>query len=147
MTDTLTAAFSRDPATADELRAVLAAMTADGLVLVHLDDLPRLAGERPFESAAAERVAALAEDLGRLRRRLPPDADDYLYRRIVGHVEVLDSIVCPPAARIKDNLIAAGYDEDEAVALALAVVESRAERLRLLTGTVTSWRERRGDES
>ena len=136
MNETFAAAFSRDPATADELRAVQAEMNADGLVLVHRDDLAGLVGERPFESAAAERVVALCEDLGRWRRRLPPDADDYLYRRIVGHLEVIDSIVCLPAARIVRNLIAAGEcDEDEAVTQALAVVESRTERLRLLTGT------------
>ena len=57
MTDTLTAAFSRDPATADELRAVLAAMTADGLVIVHRDVLAGLVAACPHAGADAVRVA------------------------------------------------------------------------------------------
>ena len=69
MTDTLTAAFSRDPATADELRAVLAAMNADGLVLVHRDDLAGLVAACLHAGADAVRVAVqvlLASDLDAL---------------------------------------------------------------------------------
>ena len=56
--DTFAAALSGAPATGDELRAVLAAMTADdGFVLVHRDDLAGLVAACPHAGADAVRVA------------------------------------------------------------------------------------------
>ena len=69
MTDTFAAALSGTPATGDELRAELAAMTADGLVLVHRDDLAGLVAACPHAGADARRVAEhvlLASDLDAL---------------------------------------------------------------------------------
>ena len=69
MTDTFVAALSGTPATGDELRAVLAAMTADGLVLVHRDDLVGLVAACPHAGADAVRVVVqmlLASDLDAL---------------------------------------------------------------------------------
>ena len=61
MTDTFAAAFtaalSGAPATGDELRAVLAAMKAEGFVLVHLDDLAGLLAACPHAGTDAVRVA------------------------------------------------------------------------------------------
>ena len=69
MTDTLAAAFSRDPATGDELRAAQAELTADGFVVVHRDDLAGLLADSPHAGADAVRVAVqvlLASDLDAL---------------------------------------------------------------------------------
>ena len=69
MTDTFAAALSGAAATGDELRAELAAMNADGLVLVHRDDLAGLVAACLHAGADAVRVAVqvlLASDLDAL---------------------------------------------------------------------------------
>ena len=71
--DTFTAAFtaalSDAPATADELRAAEAELTAEGFVLVHRDDLAGLVAACLHAGADAVRVAVqvlLASDLDAL---------------------------------------------------------------------------------
>ena len=69
MTDTLTAAFSRDPATGDELRAVQAELTAEVFVVVCGRVLAGLVADCPHAGTDAVRVAVqvlLASDLDAL---------------------------------------------------------------------------------
>ena len=58
MTDTFYDAFSRDPATAYELRAALAELEAEGFVLVHRDVLAGLVAACPHAGPDAARVGA-----------------------------------------------------------------------------------------
>ncbi len=84
-------------------------------------------------TALQDRLRALAEDVGRLRRLT--DADTYgafILERAAGHLETIDNILSPTAGQLVHDLKAFGVDEDEAVAEALAEVDARARALHLL---------------
>jgi hypothetical protein len=60
-----------------------------------------------------DRVTLLADDVGRLRRRLPPDTlyTGWLVERLGDHVDVLDAMLRPTAG----ELVAAGVPVKEAL--------------------------------
>jgi hypothetical protein len=80
-------------------------------------------------TAAAERVAVLAADLGRMRRHLRPEKDgyvDFLLGRVGLHVAMLDALLRPTAA----EWVRAGLPVEDA----LAAVDADTARLRRALG-------------
>ena len=75
-----------------------------------------------------ERLALIADDLGRLRRRLPPETiyTGWLVERLAEHVDVLDAMFRPSAADRYRSNVRFGVDELEAVQTALATVDAEA---------------------
>jgi hypothetical protein len=70
---------------------------------------------------------ALAEDVGRLRRRAEPESlEAHLADRIAGHVEVLDALLQPTAAEL--------HADGVSVEDSLAFVDERVEELSCLLG-------------
>jgi hypothetical protein len=81
-----------------------------------------------------DRLVALAEDVGRLRRRLRDESRDDTYLafvagRVAAHVESLDGMLFPTAS----ELVVAGA----AVGEALDTVDERTRSLRRLLGEET----------
>jgi hypothetical protein len=80
------------------------------------------------EFALFRRIDALAEDVGRLRRRLADDGHGlHLVDRVSGHVETLDAILWPGAGELVHGY---GYSAREAIQNA----DARAWRVRSLLG-------------
>lgn len=82
--------------------------------------------------ALLSRVSALAADVGRLRRLLPPDTPytGWLVERLGEHVESLDVQLRPTAAELYRAHVLFGLGEDEAVRAALELVDADAAALR-----------------
>jgi len=84
-------------------------------------------GQSQAGQALRGRIQALAEDVGRLRRRVEPDTyDAFLAFRIAGHVEALDALAWPTAAEL--------YRECVDVDLALELVDEHAAKLHRTLG-------------
>jgi hypothetical protein len=82
-------------------------------------------------TATADRLHALAADVGRLRRRVDPASyAGFLAWRVAGHVDSLDAMLEPTAA----ERVAAGVDVEEA----LELVDTRTAELRRLLGDDTA---------
>jgi hypothetical protein len=83
-----------------------------------------------------DRVVLIADDLGRLRRRLPPDTPyaGWLVERLGKHVETLDAMLRPTAADRYRAYVLSGLVEDEAVQAALDTVDAEADELRRRLG-------------
>jgi hypothetical protein len=88
--------------------------------------------------AFARRIEAIAEDVGRLRRRFASNESAWTGLAIVGslahHVDALDAFLQPTAADIyAANLWECG-DEQESVTAALEDVDRRVRHFRMLLG-------------
>jgi hypothetical protein len=85
--------------------------------------------------AFAGRVEALAEDVGRLRRRLVDDEYGlHLVCRLAMHADFFDAFIRPTAAEIFVANLAFCGDEQQAVDAALGDVDARARHFRGLLG-------------
>jgi hypothetical protein len=87
--------------------------------------------------AVLDQVDLIAEDIGRVRRLVPAELAyiAYLLERIAGHVEAFDAVLQPTAAEMyRANLRLSG-DEELSVREALADVDVRVRRLRVLLGS------------
>jgi hypothetical protein len=73
------------------------------------------------------RIDALADDVGRLRRRVEPGSSlEHLAERLAGHVETLHLIVTPSAG----ELVAwHAPGDEEAIGEAIRIVDERWKRL------------------
>jgi hypothetical protein len=81
------------------------------------------------------RVEALAEDVGRLRRRSTSTGwDAHILDRVAGHVETLDLILSPTAGEVYRANRRFGAGDELALDCALEDVGNRAARLRSLLG-------------
>ena len=87
-------------------------------------------------TALDDLTLALADRVGRLRRRVDPGSyDGLLVAQLAGLVETLDAQVQPCAAELVRDLVAeCAGDEDVAVEVALDLVDGRAAQLRRLLG-------------
>src|SRR5262245_45827923 len=87
-------------------------------------------------SALLAMVEAIAEDVGRLRRRFASNESAwtgvYLVERLAGNVESLDVMISTPAAELYRDFLAYCGDEELALEESLAVVDRRAAELRRL---------------
>jgi hypothetical protein len=89
-------------------------------------------------SPALARLDALAADVGRLRRRYASSTDaragTFFLDLIAGHVQALDALLRPTAAKVyAANLWLCG-DEQVSVTAALADADARTRHLRSLLG-------------
>jgi hypothetical protein len=73
------------------------------------------------------RIDALADDVGRLRRRIEPGSSlEHLADRLVGHVETLHLIVTPSAGEL---VMWTAPGDEEAIGEAIRIVDERWKRL------------------
>jgi hypothetical protein len=88
----------------------------------------------PLQAQAfVRRVESLAEDVGRLRRRLRDDEyGSFIVDRVAGHVEAIDSFFRPTAAEFYFANFAISGDAKLSAEEALGDVDERARRLRAL---------------
>jgi hypothetical protein len=84
-------------------------------------------------NALLDQLAALARDVGHLRRRLDRESSAWhLADRIADELQTVDAIVYPAAAELAREFFAISGDEELAVSEALRAVDDRARLLRTL---------------